>query len=156
MKFISHRGNTVGRHKIYENCPSTIQNVISNGYGVEIDVWYKNNKFFLGHDEPEWEISDQFFKNNYQQLLIHCKNDEALFRLNTIPILELFTHADDPFTLSSKNIILIHPHTVSNLRKGILMMPEMSHYTIDEILEFDGIVSDNIKFYENCYNSIRK
>jgi hypothetical protein len=156
MKFISHRGNTVGRHKIYENCPSTIQNVISIGYGVEIDVWYKNNKFFLGHDEPEWEISDQFFKNNYQQLLIHCKNDEALFRLNTIPILELFTHADDPFTLSSKNVILIHPHTVTTLRKGILIMPEMSHYTINEILEFDGIVSDNIKFYENCYNSIRK
>lgn len=156
MKFISHRGNIQGRDKSYENNPGVLSRVIKQGYSVEIDVWVKNGNLYLGHDEPEWEISDQFLKTNYQQLLIHCKNDEALFRLNTISILELFTHADDPFTLSSKNVILIHPHTVTKLRRGILIMPEMSHYTVNEILEFDGIVSDNIKFYEDCYNSIRQ
>ena len=156
MKFISHRGNLNGRHKIYENSPSTIQSVINQGYGVEIDVWYKNDKLFLGHDEPQWEIDDQFLKVNYTNLLIHCKDDASLFKLSSILILELFTHADDKFTLSSKNKILIQPHTITTYRKGILIMPEMSHYTVEEILEFDGIVSDNIKFYEDCYNTIRK
>lgn len=156
MRFISHRGNLKGRHKTYENIPSVIENVISQGYSVEIDVWEINNELFLGHDQPDWKVSLEFFKSNYEKLLIHCKDDASLFKLSSIPVLELFTHADDKFTLSSKGKILIHPHTVTTYRKGILIMPEMSHYTVDEILQFDGIVSDNIKFYEDCYNTIRK
>jgi len=156
MKFISHRGNTVGRHKIYENSPSTIESVIIQGYNVEVDVWEMNKELYLGHDEPVWPVTLEFFKSNYDKLLIHCKDDASLFTLSCIPVLELFSHADDKFTLSSKGKILIHPHTVTTYRKGILIMPEMSHYTVDEILQFDGIVSDNIKFYENCYNTIRK
>jgi hypothetical protein len=156
MKFISHRGNTNGRHKIYENSPSTINSVILMGYSVEVDIWYKDDTLFLGHDEPVWEIDDQFLKQHYTNLLIHCKDDASLFKLSSIPILELFTHSDDKFTLSSKNKILIHPHTITTYRKGILIMPELSHYTVEEILQFDGIVSDNIKFYEDCYNTIRK
>tara|TARA_R110000868_G_scaffold9602_3_gene47294 strand:- start:179 stop:652 length:474 start_codon:yes stop_codon:yes gene_type:complete len=156
MKFISHRGNLQGRHKINENIPSVIENVISNGYNVEIDVWESDDKLYLGHDEPQWNVSLEFFKSNYDKLLIHCKDDASLFRLSSLPILDLFSHADDKFTLSSKGKILIHPHTITTYRKGILIMPEMSHYTVEEILQFDGIVSDNIKFYEDCYNTIRK
>jgi hypothetical protein len=34
------------------------------------------------------------------------------------------------------------------------MMPEMSNYDLEEILRFEGIVSDNIKFYEDYYNTL--
>lgn len=156
MKFISHRGNLTGRHKIYENSPSVIERVISQGYSVEIDVWCDNDKLFLGHDEPQWVESLEFFKKNYDKLLIHCKDDASLFKLSSLPVLDIFSHTNDKFTLSSKGKILINPHTVTTYRKGILMMPEMSNYTVDEILQFDGIISDNIKFYEDCYNTFGK
>lgn len=156
MKFISHRGNLQGRHKINENVPSVIENVISEGYDVEIDIWCKDDVLYLGHDEPVWKINDQFLKKHYTRLLIHCKDDASLFKLSSLPVLDIFSHTNDKFTLSSKGKILINPHTVTTYRKGILMMPEMSNYTVDEILQFDGIISDNIKFYEDCYNTFGK
>lgn len=155
MKFISHRGNFSGRNRINENSISTIENVISNGYDVEIDLWYHSHDFYLGHDSGMNVVSECFLNEYSDKLLIHCKNDAALFRLNRSNTkFEVFTHADDVFTLSSKNRILIHPHTETNYRSGILMMPEMSNYDLEEIVRFEGIVSDNIKFYEDYYNAL--
>jgi len=155
MLFISHRGNLNGKNKDIENNPIYINEIIKK-YNVEIDIWKTEDGLFLGHDFPQYKIDDQFLKQHYENLLIHCKDDVSLFKLRSIPILELFTHVDDKFTLTSKNKILIHPNTITTCRNGILIMPEMSHYTVEEILKFDGIVSDNIKFYEDCYNTIIK
>jgi hypothetical protein len=156
MKFISHRGNWCGKDKTQENLPDVIAARITQGYSVEVDVWGHNNKLFLGHDLPDIEVSLQFFKTYYNKLYVHCKNDAALFALSHIPVLELFSHTNDPFTISSKRTILINPHTNTNQRNGILMMPEMSNYSVEEILQFDGIITDNIKFYEDCFNSVGK
>lgn len=155
MLFISHRGNLSGKNKVFENCLTTIKNVIETGYIAEIDLWYNDNFFYLGHDNPENLIEYDFLKLYSNKLLIHCKNDEALFKLKNDPDFEFFTHTEDQFTLSSKNTILVNPFVKTNHRDCILMMPEMSSYNLDEILKFKGIVSDNIKFYENHYNSFR-
>jgi len=156
MLFISHRGNLNGRHKVHENSPSTIQSVLDKGYDVEIDVWLQTDNLFLGHDVPEWQINPQFLKSNYARLWIHCKNDAAFFHLRQFETLNVFYHAKEDFAATSKNIIMVNPYTTTNYRRGILMMPELSQYTINEILQFDGIISDNIEFYENCFNSIGK
>lgn len=156
MKFISHRGNIDGRNKQTENHPDQILKAISLGYDVEIDIWDVDCKLWLGHDEPEYETTVAFLLKHHQKLLIHCKNDAALFKLHSVSELNIFTHADDPFTISSKNNLLIHPHTKTARRCGILIMPEMSTYTVNEILQFNGIVSDNIHFYENRFNFIWK
>ncbi len=47
MIYISHRGNLEGPTKDFENKPEYIENAISQGYEVEIDVWFKNNNFFF-------------------------------------------------------------------------------------------------------------
>ena len=52
MKWISHRGNIRGRMESYENEPMYIDEAISQGYYVEIDVWYKDGILWLGHDYP--------------------------------------------------------------------------------------------------------
>ena len=49
---ISHRGNIDGRNVEYENNPNYIEAAINLGYDVEIDVWFIDGKFMLGHDEP--------------------------------------------------------------------------------------------------------
>ena len=48
MILISHRGNLFGKKTKQENHPEYILDALSNGYNVEIDVWFKNKKFYLG------------------------------------------------------------------------------------------------------------
>ena len=38
--------------------------LLEKGYEVEVDVWYENNNFYLGHDEPILRIDTNLFKNN--------------------------------------------------------------------------------------------
>ena len=62
MILISHRGNINGINKKYKNNQTYIQSAINKGYNVEIDVWYKN-AFFLGHDRPQFKVSQKFLEN---------------------------------------------------------------------------------------------
>jgi hypothetical protein len=52
MKLIAHRGNINGSNPEKENHPDYINEAIKLGHNVEIDVWFINNKFYLGHDDP--------------------------------------------------------------------------------------------------------
>lgn len=60
MKLIAHRANINGRVKEKENRLEQIKYCISSGYDVEIDVRYFNNEIYLGHDEAQQKISEDF------------------------------------------------------------------------------------------------
>lgn len=154
MIFISHRGNLKGKNIDIENNPHYILNLIPK-YIVEIDVWKTNDGLFMGHDYPQYKITESFLYNNSNNFIIHCKNDNALFYLNDNR-LHIFYHTNDQFTISNKNIIMVNPISKTIYKKGILMMPELSNFSLQEISLFDGIISDNVTFYENYYNSVRK
>jgi len=154
MLFISHRGNLNGKNKDIENNPIHISEIIKR-YIVEIDVWKTNKKLFMGHDYPQYEIPIEFLINNKDRFIIHCKNDESLFYFNNSQ-LHIFFHTNDEFTITNKNIIMVNPNSKSIYNNAILMMPEMSNYSLKEIFMFDGIISDNILFYESYYNTIRE
>lgn len=47
MKIISHRGNLNGRNVFTENSVESINLALKHGFDVEIDVWYKNNNWYL-------------------------------------------------------------------------------------------------------------
>ena len=49
-KIISHRGNLIGVKPECENNPTYIDQAIAEGFDVEIDVWFIDGEFFLGHD----------------------------------------------------------------------------------------------------------
>ena len=76
MKLISHRGNIKGREIENENDPQYIYEVLDLGFDCEIDVWFENNQFYLGHDEPKYKIKEEFLTQN--QLWCHAKNLQAL------------------------------------------------------------------------------
>ena len=40
-----------------ENTPDYIDEAISLGYDVEIDIWKDEDGFYLGHDEPTYPIN---------------------------------------------------------------------------------------------------
>ena len=33
-------------------------------FDVEIDVWFKNDQFYLGHDEPQYIVNMEFLNNS--------------------------------------------------------------------------------------------
>lgn len=110
VKFISHRGNLNGPNKKTENTVKQIDLVIKEGFECEIDVWFINEKLFLGHDNPENEITLKWLETNSQSFWIHCKNFEALnFFKNLDTSFNYFWHQKDDFTLTSKGYIWTYP-----------------------------------------------
>ena len=63
MILISHRGNISGPNLDKENRPEYIQQALNEGYNVEVDVWYQDQGWFLGHDKPQHLINIEYLKN---------------------------------------------------------------------------------------------
>lgn len=116
MKIISHRGNLEGQDKTKENKPSHIKQVIEKGFEVEIDLWYVDNKFYLGHDMPTYVINNDFFDKN---MWIHCKNIGAVEQLKSTK-LNWFWHEEDQMTITSLGYIWCFPETYVD--KGITVV----------------------------------
>ena len=60
MIFISHRGNLDGLNPDRENSPEYIDEAIKLGFDVEIDVRTKDGELWLGHDEPQYKVSEMW------------------------------------------------------------------------------------------------
>jgi hypothetical protein len=146
MKLISHRGNLNGPNKERENHPDYIYEAIQAGYDVEIDVWWVDGKFKLGHDEPQYDFPFDLFNNFYNKLWIHCKNMEALSQLNELDSngskLNYFSHENDLGVLTSRGYIW----STNLYDRGILVMPEIFNREPKEATF--GVCSDYITKYK--------
>ena len=105
MIFISHRGNLSGPNLDTENKPEQIDKVLKAGYDCEVDLWAKKGKWYLGHDEPKYEIDISFLCRS--NLWIHLKNLEGLEKIPRW--MNFFWHQTDDFTLTSKHFIWTSP-----------------------------------------------
>jgi len=105
MILIAHRGNVSGSSE-YENHPDYIEEALKLGYDCEVDVWRKDDEYWLGHDEPVYDIGKSFLQNN--KLWCHAKNLEALDTMLNDNI-HCFWHEEDNFTLTSKRYIWTYP-----------------------------------------------
>ena len=108
MKLISHRGNIFGPLPQFENGPNYIVDAIKQGLDVEIDVWYIDGKYWLGHDNPQYEIEQSFLEN--EKLWCHAKNIEGLHKMLQNKKTHCFWHQEDDFTLTSKQKIWTYPN----------------------------------------------
>lgn len=145
MIFISHRGNINSRIEERENSPSYILEALSIGFDVEVDVWFVDGKFFLGHDEPKYEVDAEFLEN--EKIWCHAKNVEAILHMMNFNI-HYFWHETDKVTLTSKNHIWAYPAP---------KYPTFSIGVMPEIFESDltnctGICSDYILKYKQIYD----
>jgi hypothetical protein len=135
MKIISHRGNLYGPDHITENTPDSILEAIKLGFDVEVDVWLYNNKFFLGHDEPQYETDILFLKN--KNIWCHTKNKEAFEELCNSDC-HYFWHDSDKFTITSKGIHWCYPNNYS--KHGITVLKD--RYTDINNIKCLGICTD--------------
>ena len=145
MKLISHRGNLEGPNPERENHPDYIYEALQAGYEVEIDVWWIDGKFKLGHDGPQYDFPFDLLTNFHTKLWIHCKNMDALSYLNELDSsgskLNYFSHEDDLGVLTSRGYIW----SANLFDRGILVMPEV--YKKEPNKNTFGICSDYIKNY---------
>jgi len=146
MILISHRGNITGPNPERENHPEYILAALQAGYDVEIDVWFENGKFMLGHDEPQYEFPFELIDKNYSRLWIHCKNMDALSVLNNLDPngskVNYFMHENDLGVLTSRGYIW----STNLFNRGILVMPEV--FNKEPIETTLGVCSDNIEKYK--------
>ena len=150
MIFISHRGNLYGPNPAVENNPIYIQSVLDAGFHVEIDVWEKGGDLWLGHDEPQYEIPDNFLSINSHRLWIHAKNVEALRKLSYQTNLVYFWHQEDDVTLTSNRRIWTYPGKPL-VYDAIACMPEIAYD--GNLWDCYAICSDLIVEYKRLYEN---
>jgi hypothetical protein len=147
MKLIAHRGNVNGPNINEENKPDYLLNTIKQGYFVELDLWYKNNELYLGHDYPQYKIEYSFLAQNMNKIFIHCKNIEALpYILKQNECFECFFHDNDDCVLTSKGNIWTYPGKLLTDR-SICVMPERVKDNKYDTTNCLGICSDYVSRY---------
>lgn len=118
---IAHRGNINGPKPGLENAPGYLLDAITAGFDVEVDIWYLDGAFYLGHDEAIYQIQDDFLIKIGNYAWFHCKNLEALVEFNTVyPQLNYFWHQGDDYTLTSQGYIWTYPERELSHRSVIV------------------------------------
>jgi hypothetical protein len=138
MIYISHRGNVDGPNTGKENHPDYIDEALKN-YHCEIDVWFIDNQFVLGHDVPTYPVYLSFFKN--KKLWCHAKNIEALNQMLKYNF-HCFWHQNDDATLTSQNYIWVFPgRNIANNRSIAVCPEEANNWDISNAV---GVCTDYI------------
>ena len=130
MIYIAHRGNVNTKIESLENQPEYIDEALRLGYDVEIDVWYKDREWWLGHDEPQYPIEFEWINKRSHKLWVHCKNIEAVEYLNENEVgckdINWFWHEEDTLTLTSFAYIWAYPGK-QPIKRSIAVMPEINN-----------------------------
>lgn len=142
MKLISHRGNLNGPNPYLENSPAQINKVIDLGYDVEIDLWFKDSNFYLGHDEPYYKIDKYWLSNKKENLWVHLKNLEAA-ETEVVKSLNYFWHESDKITLTSKGIPWCFPGIY--IQNGITVCLDKNVIPESKVM---GICTDFVENYK--------
>jgi YrbI family 3-deoxy-D-manno-octulosonate 8-phosphate phosphatase len=171
---ISHRGNIDGVNTKLENHPEYIL-AATKEFSVEVDVWLKAGKFYLGHDEPLYLIDKLFLFSD--SIISHCKNIECFYELRKFSMVESFFQELDAVALTTKGNFIFHSSSnpidykstdiIVNLEKPEKKWLDLSgsvriltdyptHYDKKSmqddlfdllVIDIDGVMTDGTKIY---------
>ena len=150
MIYISHRGNINGPNKKRENSHDYLKETMKKGFNVEVDVHYKTNNFYLGHDRPKYKVKKKFLLN--KKVWCHAKSILALKNLEKIKA-HFFWHQKDDVTLTNRGYFWTYPGKKLT-KKSICVLPEWQNNNKGKrprvIIKFNcaGICSDYISDYK--------
>jgi hypothetical protein len=156
MKIISHRGNLTGPNLIRENSVDYIEEAISEGFDVEIDLRVEDNELYLGHDDPQYFVTMGWLRKYKDVLWIHCKNREALEKMSSSMVeFNYFWHETDRYTLTSKGFGLVLVGQFSYKNSVIVMPEKIDLYSFphgqEYIKDSCGIITDEPITYRNNF-----
>jgi len=122
MKIYSHRGNLSGKDS-QENEPAFIKQCLAGGFHVEIDLWFIDNKYFLGHDEPTYRIDiDEF---DHEEVIFHLKTPH-------LPLLrraDAFAIENDPYVLTLRGLLWMNYGQTPGVR-SVMCSPELVGHSL--------------------------
>jgi len=151
--FIAHRGNVGGPSNL-ENKPEYILKALQLGFHVEVDVWFLNEKLYLGHDLPQYQVDHEFLRNIIEKTFIHCKNIDALDHFSSLEDkFNFFWHDSDCYTLTSMGQIWTYPGKELK-RECIAVMPEIKMF--ENIFECSGICTDFPEKYRRKFSLVKE
>jgi len=142
MILISHRGYEDGENSLFENNPVQIKRLLKMGIEVEIDVWYIKGRYFLGHDDPKYQIQESFLKQ--EGLWCHAKNKDALEQMLASSV-HCFWHQVDDYTITSRGYIWAYPSKETSGKNTVLLLPEK--FPTIEYSKYDFICTDFVNKY---------
>lgn len=135
MLIIAHRGNLEGSNLQTENTYDQILKCLSLGLSVEIDIWWKDEKFWIGHDAPQKEFDKElkllyyYVKSGF--IFVHAKNIEAMNEMilrfdsrNYYNKFDYFLHDKDQAVLTKTGYIWTYPGK-ELFENSIAVMPEL-------------------------------
>jgi len=127
MIIIAHRGLLDGPNDQLQNKPGQVETALAEGFDAEIDVWYQDGRYFLGHDTPDYEVDWNWLTQ--PNLWIHCKNLPCFFDMrNRTVIHNYFWHESDAVVLTSRsNIWTYFGKPESESSDSICVMPEVTY-----------------------------
>lgn len=124
---IAHRALVAGPDHEKENNIQTIHTRCQQGLSSEIDIWFHEEEFWIGHDAPRERVTLEFLTSEF--LWIHAKNGEAFYKLQAISNerglgLRIFYHTQEHYALTTVGDTIILPG-VPDIDGFCYMMPEM-------------------------------
>ena len=144
MKLISNRGNIDGPNPELENKQDYIQMAINRGYDVKIDIWLKDNRIYLGSNEPDYLLDIDWLERNKSKLWLQCRDVELLEKLISLdPVgsnLHLFIYED---SVAMTNRARLWGYEGS---ESIALLQEKE---VDKELNVFGVCSDHIQSYKD-------
>jgi hypothetical protein len=146
MKLIAHRGLTNGPDVNLENRPDQIERALSQGFDCEIDLRIMDGKFWLGHDDPQYVVDQDFL--HQPGLWVHAKNLDALHWLISTQLC-YFWHQEDDFALTSNGLIWTYPGRPLTAH-SIAVLPEWQDAELNNIdTNCYGVCSDFVALIRN-------
>ena len=142
MILISHRGNINGPNLQRENEPLYIMEALEKGFDVEIDVWWKEDGFYLGHDEPQYKVKREFLQN--RKLWCHAKNIDAFYQMVDDEKIHCFSHDKDEVALTTKGYFWSSFENQMTNRSICVMPPDSRDLPKD----IAGVCSDYVGVYK--------
>lgn len=118
---ISHRGNLNGPDPRHENMPEYITEALRQGFDCEVDVWKVGEELFLGHDNPQYKIPDEWLVRI--GLWWHCKNIEAASYAVKARLNNAFWHQQDDCVIITGGYLWTYPGKPLT-DKSIAVLPE--------------------------------
>lgn len=98
MKIYSHRGNLSGKSP-RENEPAFILECIAEGFNVEVDLWFVDGAYLLGHDGPEHPIDLRAFDR--EEIIFHLKSPHV----PPLKHADAFAIENDPYALTRRGLL---------------------------------------------------
>lgn len=154
VHWIAHRGNVIAPQPERENHPEYVEDAILAGYDVMVDVWWNNDGFFLGNEQPSHLVQRDFLERNKEALWCRARDATSLSKLLEIPGIHVFIVEQDHVVLTSRGVpIVTHGRMVDSF--CVCVLPErVRTYSEWHLRRCYGICSDFIAKYKETISAL--